>query len=166
MNEILIFFSILISFYLSKIIRKLECLIFLIEYDRPRNPRHAVAIQFYWHGKRIKMFSLKANDSLPITLQASDEFGNPTVASFDAPPVWSSSDATIAIVAASADGLSATVTSPAGKLAQATIQVSGLVSGATILGSLPLTIVAGDTAEIVLVLGTPVAVAPVAPPAA
>lgn len=115
---------------------------------------------------------LKVNDQLPIAIQAADEFGNPTAANFDSPPAWSSSDASVAAVAASADGLSAIVTSPSGKLASATIQVAGLVGGQAVQGSLQLDMVAGDTAEIVLAPGAPSpapapapAVAPAAPSA-
>lgn len=105
---------------------------------------------------------LKVNDQLPISVQAADEFGNPTSANFDSPPVWSSSDSSVAAVSASADGLSAVVTSPNGKLADATIQVVGTVAGKSVQGSLQLSMVAGDTAEIVLAPGAPSAVVPAA----
>ncbi len=107
---------------------------------------------------------LKVNDSLPITIQAADEFGNPTAAVFDAVPAWSSSDSSVASVVAADDGLSASVVSPSGKLASATIQVSGLVAGVAVVGSLQLDMIAGDTAEIILAPGVAVAVAPVAAP--
>lgn len=107
---------------------------------------------------------LKVNDQLPLSIQAADEFGNPTLAIFDAPPVYSSSDESVAVVVASEDGMSAMIHSPAGKLASAVIQVSGLVGGVAVLGSLSLDMVAGDVAEIVLAPGVPVAVAlPAAP---
>lgn len=101
---------------------------------------------------------LKVNDMLPISLQVADEFGNPTVASFDAAPVWNSSDETVAVLAVAVDGLSAEVTSPAGKIASATVQVSGMVGGVAVLGSLQLDMIAGDVASIVMVPGVPVAV--------
>jgi len=101
---------------------------------------------------------LKVNDSLPISIQAADEFGNPTAAAFDAPPAWSSSDDSVASVVASPDGLSAQVTSPSGKLASATIQASGLVGGAPVVGSLQIDMIAGDVAAIVMAPGAPVAV--------
>lgn len=106
---------------------------------------------------------LKVNDMLPVSIQAADEFGNPTGAIFDAPPAWSSSDVSVAAVVAAADGLSVQVTSPAGKLASATVQVSGLVGGAAVVGSLQIDMIAGDVAEIVLAPGVPVAVALPAP---
>lgn len=108
---------------------------------------------------------LKVNDQLPIAIQAADEFGNPTAAVFDAPPAWSSSDVSVAAVVAAADGLSAVVASVAGKLASATIQVSGLVGGKPVVGAIQLDMIPGDAAEIVLAPGVPVAVPlPVAPP--
>ena len=135
----------------------------LSECKRQSRPRR-VYIHFFVQGRRVrKHMQLKVNDQLPISIQAADEFGNPTTANFDAPPVWTSSDDTVASVQASADGLSALVTSPSGKLASATVQVSGTVGGSPVQGSLQLDMVAGDTAEIVLAPGTPVAVAPAAP---
>lgn len=108
--------------------------------------------------------NMKVNDQLPITIQAADEFGNPTSANFDAPPAWSVSDSTVATVTPAADGLSAVVTSPSGKLASCTVQVAGTVGGQPVQGSLQLTMVAGDTAEITLAPGTPTpAPAPAAP---
>ena len=118
----------------------------------------AARIVFTLTGKKGFIMNLKANDQLPVSLQAADEFGNPTAANFDSPPSWSSSDASVVAVAAAADGLSAVLSSPAGKLSGATVQVAGTVGGVAVQGSLQLTVVAGDTAEITLVPGTPVAV--------
>lgn len=131
-----------------------------------RRPR--IHVRFYFGRWRIRtIVQLKVNDSLPITVQAADEFGNPVVGGFDSPPSWSSSDESVAVVAVADDGLSASVTSPAGKLASASIQVSGLVSGQAVLGSLQIDMVAGDVASLVLSPGAPVAVPlPVAPPVA
>lgn len=107
--------------------------------------------------KGTLMLNLKVNDELSFTIQAADEFGNPTAANFDAPPAWTSSDDTVAAVAVAGDGLSAVITSPSGKLAGATIQVAGSVAGANVQGSFQLNMIAGDTAEITLVPGTPTA---------
>jgi hypothetical protein len=114
-------------------------------------------------GKRIYKMNLKVNDSLPLAIQAEDEFGNPTQA-FDAPPAWSLADSTLGSVVPSADGLSA-VLNPSGKLGVTTLQVLGTVAGAQISGSLALTLIAGDAAQIVIQPGTPAptVAAPAAP---
>lgn len=139
----------------------------LIRLSRQRPTRSSPAatqVVFIIAGKRItSMFNLKVNDQLPISIQTADEFGNPTGA-FDSAPTWSSSDTTVATVAPAADGMSAVVTSPGGKLAGCTIQVSGTSAGQAVQGSLQLNMVAGDVASIVLVPGTPTpAPAPQAP---
>lgn len=106
---------------------------------------------------------LKVNDSLPLTIAPADEFGNPTASKFDSPPAWQSSDPTVAAVVASEDGLSAAVTSPSGKIASVVIQVSGVVGGQAVIGSLPLDMVPGDVAAITIQPGAPVAVPQAAP---
>lgn len=106
--------------------------------------------------------NLKANDQLPITIAATDEFGNPTANVFDSPPTWSIDNMAIATVAQAADGSSAVVT-PTGVLGSCNVQVLGLVGGAQLQGTLPLVLIAGDVAEITLTPGVPVAfVTPVA----
>lgn len=103
--------------------------------------------------------NLKANDQLPLSIAAADEFGNPTASVFDSAPVWSVDNTAIATVAASADGSSAIVT-PTGALGSANVQVLGLVAGQQVQGTLPLVLIAGDVAEITIAPGTPVAFVP------
>jgi len=103
---------------------------------------------------------LKVNLALPLTLKLADEFHNPTEAGFDEAPVWSSSDEAVAMVEVAEDGMSAMVKSVEGKLGTSVIQVSGLVGGKALLGSLSVEMVAGDVAEINVVPGTPVDLTP------
>ena len=99
--------------------------------------------------------NLKANDNLPLTIQAEDKFGN-QVGALDTPPTWSVADTTMGAVAPATDGMSAVFT-PSGKEGSTQVQVAGAVNGATIMGSLDVTILAGDAAQIVIQPGTPAA---------
>lgn len=132
-------------------------------WPRPR----PVQILLFIRGKKVNhMTPLKTNDMLPFTISPADADGNPTAGAFDAPPVWSSSDVTVVAVSASADGLTGNCTSPTGKLAGATISVSGLVNGVSIQGTAQINVVPGDIASIVLVPGTPTPVVAAVTPAA
>lgn len=98
--------------------------------------------------------NLKVSQQLPIQIVAEDKFGNPTGA-FDAPPAWSVTDPSLAVVTASDDGLSATV-APTGKLGACQVQVLGQADGKQITGTLDLALIAGDATQIVLQPGAAV----------
>lgn len=126
---------------------------FGVRLGKPRPKR----IVFYSRGVKVKSpMQLKVSKKLPLSIQAADEYGNPTEGAFDAPPSWSSSDESIAKVQASEDGMSADVQSAEGKLASATVQVSGVVAAKQVLGSLLVEFVPGDVAEIAIQAGEPV----------
>jgi hypothetical protein len=109
------------------------------------------------HGEPVKggKMDLKVNDILPVTLLVEDKFGNQN-GSLDAAPTWAVVDASFGAFAAAADGLSGVFT-PAGKVGTAALQVSGLIGGAPITGTLALNLLPGDATQIVITPGTPAA---------
>lgn len=123
---------------------------------------HHLKIYFIIRGTKEIEMNLKANDTLPVSLQVADEFGNPTQGAFDAPPAWSLTDSSLGSVAVAADGMSGVVT-PSGKLGSCSLQVLGAVNGQQVQGTLALVVIAGDVAEMTLIPGTPVSFVPAAP---
>jgi hypothetical protein len=130
---------------------------------RHRHHRHAAkSINILFGGEKVTQMNQKVNNQLPFTIAPADEFGNATGGNFDAPPVWSIDDPTVASVLAAADGLSGVVT-PTGKLGSCNLQVLASVGGQSLQGTAALVEIAGDTAEIALIPGTPVLFVPPAP---
>ena len=98
--------------------------------------------------------NLKVNQALPMTIVLEDEFGNPTGAA-DAPPAWSVTNDSLGSLVVADDGMSAQF-NPSGKLGDCQVQVNSSAAGATVIGSLDLTLVPGDVTQIILQPGTPV----------
>jgi hypothetical protein len=112
---------------------------------------------FLWS---VCMDTLQLTDiqTCPVTVQEVDARGNPTSAPLDAPPVWATSDSTIITVApdpADTTGLSQIITA-VGKLGTAQLNVTGVVGGKSLAGSLQVTVVASAAATLNIVPGTPV----------
>lgn len=122
-----------------------------------RRRRRRLHIEFYSRCRKVKgPVQLKVNMKLPVSIKAADEFGNAVEGGFDEQPSWESSDESVASLAVAEDGLSAEVISPEGVLGSATIQVSGLVAGKAVLGSLKVDMIPGDVASIKIEAGEPV----------
>lgn len=108
--------------------------------------------------------NLKINQNLPLSVKFEDAQGN--AASVDGAPAWSVTDASLATLQPSADGLSCLVV-PTGPTGSLTVQCAAdvdLGSGVTtILGSLDLVLVSAEATQVDISAGTPVDQAPVAP---
>ncbi len=90
-----------------------------------------------------------------VTLAEKDAAGNTTPFDFPTPPVWASSDDTIATVTPSADGSNADVATT-GKLGTATITVSGMTADSRpIVGRGDLTVTTSAPTTIELTFGDP-----------
>lgn len=111
------------------------------------------------------MNTIKDNQQVTITLEVDDIVGNQVKdASFKAPPVWSTSDATVLTVTPAADGLSALVDTT-GKLGTAQIRVDAdTADGRSITGLGDTEVVTSGATTFKLVFGTPVDKAPPTPP--
>ena len=100
--------------------------------------------------------NLKVTQSLPVSIEIKDKFGNP--AQVDGVPAWSLTDPSKGALAVGENGLSAVFT-PAGPMGDVSIQVSAdadLGEGTkSILGELPVSILAGDAATISIAAGEP-----------
>jgi hypothetical protein len=111
-------------------------------------------------------FVLIDDQKVALSIAPVDAKGNP--AAVDGAPAWASSDETVLTVAASADGLSATVTA-VGKLGAAQISVTAdadMGAGTVpIAGVLDVSVVAGQAVSLSISTGTPEAQDPAAPPA-
>lgn len=121
----------------------------------------AKTIEFYTtiNGQKEKVthMFLKVNQNLPLTVQFTDAKGNPAVV--DGIPTWAVTDATLATLDVAADGLSATLI-PTGPIGSLVVQVNAdadMGEGVkTILGELPVDLIAGDASTVVITAGTPV----------
>lgn len=109
-------------------------------------------------GPQIMTTTIKDNQTDAITLEVDDAAGNPIPladVAFQAPPAWSSSDATVLTVTAAADGLSA-IGATTGKLGSSTVSVSAVTSdGRTITGSEQVDVTTSAPTSFKLVFGTP-----------
>jgi|WetSurMetagenome_2_1015567.scaffolds.fasta_scaffold251929_3 hypothetical protein len=121
----------------------------------------ALKIDFYINKEGVltkvdKMF-LKVNQALPLTITIKDKFGND--AKVDGAPVWAVTDAALADIVASEDGMSATLT-PIGPIGSFKVQVSAdadLGAGvSTIMGELDIDLLAGDAVAVSIAAGEPV----------
>lgn len=112
--------------------------------------------------------TLKDNQNVSVTLQAKDKAGQPLPFTPATPPVWGSSDTTIVTVVASADGLSATVTT-VGNLGNCQVVVDFTdTDGTPVKGIGDITVTNSGLGSFSLVFGTPTDNTPpvVPPPAA
>lgn len=107
----------------------------------------------HFNKEETKMI-LKDSQKLPMSIAAVDKFGNPAGA-FDAAPAWSVVDPTLGVLTVAADGLSAEFL-PSGVLGTSQVQVAALASGHSIVGSLDISVVAGDAVSIQIQAGAPV----------
>lgn len=100
-----------------------------------------------------------------ISIAAVDAAGNPVVATFDSPPVWTNSNPLAATNVVSSDGLTNVLTPVAGATGQVTtVAVTAIIGGTTFTASSDYTIVAGAVAGINLVDSfSPTPVAPATP---
>lgn len=120
----------------------------------------ADSIEFYnksLTGRKIKLggpMFLKVSDSLPLSIEIKDKFGN--MAKVDGAPAWAVTDASLATVEVAADGLSA-VLKPVGAVGSFKVQVSAdadLGEGVkAILGELDIELLSGEAVAVALVAG-------------
>lgn len=120
----------------------------------------AALIEFYTltGGQKTKVvkMNLKDSDKVSLSIAIKDAKGNP--AQVDGIPVWSVTDPSLASLNVSADGMSADLLA-SGPLGSCQVQVNAdadLGAGVTsILGTLDLTIIAGDAVSIDIAAGVP-----------
>ena len=100
--------------------------------------------------------TLTDSQKAALTIAPVDAKGAP--ASLDGAPVWASSDETIVTVAASADGLSAEVSAVRPGAATVTVTGDSLIGDGTtpIVGTLDVTVIAGQAVKIDITAGAPV----------
>jgi hypothetical protein len=107
--------------------------------------------------KEVFQMNLKLTQKLPVSIAIQDKFGN--AAKIDGLPVWSVSAPELADVIVAEDGMSAEV-APKGVLGDFILQVSAdadLGEGVkSILGELPVELLAGDAIAIAIAAGAPV----------
>lgn len=109
--------------------------------------------------------NLKDNDQVTANIAPADAKGFAIPgATFDAPPVWTISDATVATITPSADGTSCVVASEGNPGSTANLAVSASVGGNPYQGTAQINIIPGDVAEVAISFGTPTA-QPAATPA-
>lgn len=148
---LIVYFLFTISIKLSRVLRALK---------RIGKPSTASRVEFYTalDGIKRKVFfmNVKVTQSLPLMIQPVDKFGNP--AQVDGVPAWSLTDPSKGSIAPSDDGMSATFT-PSGPLGEVMVQVSAdadLGEGVkSILGELPISILAGEAVSVSISAGTP-----------
>lgn len=124
-------------------------------------PKEASTIEFYAtiNGlfEKVTHMNLKVNQKLPLTIVIKDVGGN--LAPVDGVPVWSLTAPEMGVMEVAEDGMSAVLT-PAGTLGAVVVQVNAdadLGEGVTtIIGQLPVDVVAGDAAVIEITAGTPI----------
>lgn len=108
-------------------------------------------------GDSPMSFMLSDSQTSALSIQPVDKKGAP--ASLDGVPVWATSDATIATVDASADATGLTATLSGVRPGTCTITVTGdadLTSGTTpIVGTLDVTVIAGEAVQISISAGAP-----------
>lgn len=104
-------------------------------------------------GAQVMSLILTDSQQVALAVTATDKRGNPT-GQFDQSPSWSVSDPNILAVAPAVDGMSAVV-SAAGPLGAAQVNVTALVNGNTIAGTLDVEVHAGEAVNISLVAGAP-----------
>lgn len=105
------------------------------------------------NGERVRKMELKVDKNLGFTLEVTDKFGNATGA-LDGAPSWSSSDESKGSLEVSENGLSAKF-KPNGSLGSITVSAVGQSGGKEIRGSIELSLIAGDAANIRIVAGEP-----------
>lgn len=148
---IIIFLLFRINTKLSQVLRTLK---------RTGKSSTASRVDFYTalDGIKRKVFSMniKVTQSLPLSIAITDKFGNP--AQVDGAPSWSLTDPSKGSLVASDDGMSAVFT-PAGPLGDVMVQVSAdadLGEGVkSILGELPVSILAGEAVSVSISAGPP-----------
>jgi hypothetical protein len=91
-------------------------------------------------------YQLPVDKKVEITVTAVDQYGNPAV--FAAKPAWALSDSSLAILTATADGLSAVV-EPAGVLGVEKVTATA----GTLAGSIDLQLIAGQPVALNLSVG-------------
>lgn len=125
-------------------------------------PPPAVGFEFYvgeeGHQRKVEfVMNLKVSQKLPMSINPVDKFGN--AAKVDGAPVWSLTDPSLGSLAVADDGMSAELT-PAGAAGSCEVQVNAdadLGEGVkTIVGSLPVELVAGDAVSVSIAAGSPV----------
>lgn len=106
--------------------------------------------------RKVSSMNLKVSQKLPVAIEIKDKFGNP--ATVDGAPVWSLTDPSKGELVASEDGMSAVFT-PAGSVGEVTIQASAdadLGEGVkSILGELPVSLLAGEAVSVAIAAGEP-----------
>lgn len=114
-------------------------------------PLPAARIVFFAGGSEVTQVQMKDNQVLTVSIGAQDVAGNPTTLDTAAAPAWAVTDATLATITPSADGLSATV-KPVGPLGSFQVQCSIPAVGAepALSGSLDVQVTASAATQIVL----------------
>lgn len=101
---------------------------------------------------------LASDKKVPLSVQYTDENGNPTSAPADALVSFTSDDPTVVTVSDFGDGTGEAI--PTGTLAAAHVLVSAVADGVTLEGSLEINVVAGLAERINVVAGDPVEITP------
>lgn len=109
-------------------------------------------------GKRDLIMDLQADKQVPLSLQVTDEVGNPVETPADFTATYTVDDPTLINLTDNGDG---TATAAAvGPLGTATVHVVATLNGVSVSGDLAIVVVAGLAERISIVAGEPVEVTP------
>ena len=112
-------------------------------------------------GKVDVIVDLQADKKVSLSLEYTDEVGNPTGNPVDAAATYTVDDPTIINLTDNGDG---TATAAAtGTLGTANVHVDVTVNGTTLSGDLQIVVVAGDAERVAVVAGAPEEVTPDTP---
>ena len=134
----------------------------LFKIEAALKPPRAAFVEFYevlegGTKRKVTHMNLKIDQNLPLSIAVKDRRGNP--AALDGAPAWSVTVPELAVLEVAEDGLSA-VLKPTGIVGSLVVQVSGdadLGEGEkTLLGELPVELIAAEAVTIAIAAGEPV----------
>jgi hypothetical protein len=109
-------------------------------------------------GMRDLTMDLQADKQVPLSVQFTDEVGNPAEAPADAVVTYTVDDPSIINLTDNGDGTA--VAAAVGALGAATVHVEATANGETVTGDLAIVVVAGLAERISVVAGEPTEVTP------
>ena len=109
-------------------------------------------------GRIDLIMDLQADKQVPLSLQYTDELGNPVPAPAGATAVYTVDDPTVINLTDNGDGTANAAA--VGPLGTATVHVEATFDGATVTGDLQIVVVAGLAERVAVVAGEPTEVTP------
>lgn len=126
--------------------------------DTTEADRISHGISTILNGKADLSMDLQADKKVPLSVQWTDEVGNPTTAPVDAVVTYTVDDPAVINLTDNGDG--SAVAAAVGALGTATVHVEATADGETLTGDLSIVVVAGLAERLNVVAGEPEEVTP------